>query len=481
MRFRAVSYLVGLFLLLLGATLLVPLAVALLYGDSLLPCGYTLLVMTSLGLALRYAGEKPRTELTSREGVLLVVTLWVAAVLLGGLPFYLTPHYPTYADAVFEAASGFTTTGATVLAEVEVLPPSVQFWRHFAHWIGGMGVVLLGIAILPLIGVGGVHLYRAEFSGAKSEKLKPRIAETAMALWRIYLLMTIVLVLLLRAGGMSWFDSLCHTFSTLGTGGFSTHTASIGAFSSPYIHYVIALFMLLAAMNFTRHYVLFVERRASRFWRDPEIRGYLALIALATLTVWISLLARGHTGYEKSFREALFQVASISTTTGFATHDFEAWPHAAQFVLFALMFVGGCTGSTAGGIKMARLLLLFEVIHREFKRMVERRGVFAIFIGGEAMPEKTVQSFLNLVYLALTFHIGASLLIAATGQDLLTSISAVTACLFSIGPGFGAVGPAENYGHMSALAKWLLSATMIAGRLEFYTALAIFIPAFWRK
>ncbi|MBK7930736.1 MAG: TrkH family potassium uptake protein [Bryobacterales bacterium] len=481
MRFRAVAFIAGLFILLLGSTLLVPLFVALLYGDDLRPCGYTLLIMAAVGFSLRYAGEKPRTELAVREGILLVVVLWVAAAILGGLPFYFTPHYPTFADAVFEAASGFTTTGATVLAKVEVLPPSVQFWRHFAHWIGGMGVVLLGIAILPLLGVGGVHLYRAEFSGAKSEKLKPRIAETAMALWRIYFLMTVVLVFLLKAGGMTWFEALCHTFSTLGTGGFSTRTASIGGFSSAYIEYVIAFFMLLAAMNFTRHYMLLIERRGTRFWRDAEIRGYLFLIAASTLVVWISLLARGHIGYEKAFREALFQVASISTTTGFATHDFEVWPHVAQLVLFALMFVGGCTGSTAGGIKMARLLLLFEVIHREFKKMVERRGVFAIFIGGEAMPEKTVQSFLNLVYLALTFHIGASLLVAATGQDLITSISAVTACMFSIGPGFGAVGPADNYGHMSALAKWILSAAMIAGRLEFYTALAIFIPAFWRK
>ena len=481
MRGRVVVHLVGQFVLVLSATLLIPMLVGLAAGDDLRPCGYGFLAMAACGLAMRWAGEKPRTELAVREGILLVVVLWVATTLLGALPFYFTPHFATYADAVFESASGFTTTGATVLARVEVLPPSVQFWRHFAHWLGGMGVVLLGIAILPLVGVGGVHLYRAEFSGAKSEKLKPRIAETAMALWRIYFLMTVVLVVLLKAGGMNWFDAACHTFSTLGTGGFSTRSASVGEFRSPYLEYVIALFMLLAAMNFTRHYALLIERRGGRFWRDPEIRAYLMLIGGATAVCWISLLGRGGVGVEGSFREALFQVVSISTTTGFMNADFEHWPHAAQVVLFALMFAGGCTGSTAGGIKMARLLMLFEVIHREFKKMVERRGVFAIFVGDEAVPEKTVQSFLNLVYLALTFHIGASLVVAATGQDLLTSISAVTACMFSVGPGFGAVGPADNYGHMSGVAKWVLSGAMIAGRLEFYTALVIFVPAFWRK
>lgn len=481
MRPRAISHVLGSFVIVFGATMLVPLVVGILYRDDLRPCGFAMLATLACGLALRLAGQAPRTELSVREGILLVVALWVMSGLLGGLPFYFTPHFRTYVDAVFEAVSGFTTTGATVLEKVEVLSPSVQFWRLFAHWVGGMGIVVLGIAVLPLIGVGGVHLYRAEFSGAKSEKLKPRIAETAQALWRVYFLMTVVLIVLLRVFGMNWYEAACHTFATLGTGGFSTRTASVGGFSSPAIEYTISVFMVLSAMNFTRHYSLLIERRGHRFWNDPEVRGYTVLIAISTATVAATLLARGGWGVEHAFRAALFQVSSISTTTGFATEDFEQWPPAAQVVLFALMFVGGCTGSTAGGIKMARLLLLFQVIHREFKRMVERRAVFAVFIGDEAQPERTVQSFLNLVYLALTFHIGASLLVAATGADLLTSISGVTACMFSVGPGFGTVGPSENYGHLTAFAKWVLTAAMLVGRLEFYTALVIFIPSFWRK
>ena len=362
-----------------------------------------------------------------------------------------------------------------------MLSPPLQFWRCFTHWLGGLGIVLLGIAILPLVGHGGMHLYRAEFSGAKSEKLKPRIAETALALWKIYFLLTIVQIVALRAAGMSTFDALCHTFSTLGTGGFSTRAASIAHFESPLIEYLIIFFMMVAGISFVQQYRLWVERRPLDVFGDVEVRSFIGVIFLASLVVGVVLMSSNGYGVELAFRRALFQVASITTTTGFVTDNFELWHPLPQLMLLALMFVGGCTGSTAGGLKISRILLLAKVVDREFKRMVERRGVFAVRLGGEVIPETTIQSLLNLVYLAFLVNFVSCLLLAAMGIDVLTSITAVAACMFNIGPGLGGVGPLDHYGHLPDLAKWVLSGCMIAGRLEFYTVLVILTPAFWRE
>lgn len=482
-RFPGLLHIIGLFLLVLGAAMLVPLG----YGLATSTPGLREMALAAAatlapGAALFLVFRRPASELNVREAALLVSLVWFATGLFGGLPYLFSPHFPHFTDAFFEAASGFTTTGATVLGDVEVLPPSLQLWRHFSHWLGGMGIVLLGLAVLPLLGTGGLALYRAEFSGAKSEKLKPRIAETALSLWRIYLALTFALYVLLRLAGMTGFDAACHAFSTLGTGGFSTRTASIAAFQSPLIEWILILFMLLAGINFTFQYRLWVERNPRRFFADAEIRAYAAIFLAASLVITLFLLRDNHApSLNDAFRTAAFQTASILTTTGFATADFERWAPAAQFLLLGLMFIGGCTGSTAGGLKVARVLLLGRVVGREFKRMVERRGVFAIRLGRDVIPEYAIQSLLNLVYLTFLFNGFACFLVAASGVDPYTSISAVTACMFSIGPGLGDVGPAEHYGHLPALAKWTLSACMIAGRLEFYTLLVLFTPAFWRK
>jgi trk system potassium uptake protein TrkH len=401
--------------------------------------------------------------------------------LFGALPFVFSPYFSSFTDAIFESVSGFTTTGATILSDVEALPPALQFWRCFSHWLGGMGIVLLGVAVLPLIGHGGMQLYRAEFSGATSEKLNPRITETAMALWRIYFALTAALYMALRWAGMESFDAWCHTFSTLGTGGFSTRNASVAAFESPLIEYIVIVFMLLAGISFVQHYHIWVERRPSMFFTDVEIRNYLLLAVVATLVIGGVLIGDGGYGVENGFRRGLFQVVSIMTTTGFVTDDFEIWHPLPQLILLALMFVGGCTGSTAGGLKMSRILLLANVVDREFKRMVERRGVFVVRLGGEVIPEGTIQSLLNLIYLAFLVNFVSCLLLAAVGVDVLTAISAVAASMFNIGPGLGGVGPMDHYGHLPGLAKWVLSGCMIAGRLEFYTVLVILTPAFWRR
>jgi trk system potassium uptake protein len=482
-RLGGVLHITGLFLLVLGAAMLFPL----LYGLATASGGVRELTLGGAativpGAVLFLAFRRPATELNVREAALLVTAVWFATGLFGGLPYLFSPYFPHLTDAFFESASGFTTTGATVLDDVEVLPAALQLWRHFSHWLGGMGIVLLGLAVLPLLGTGGLALYRAEFSGAKSEKLKPRIAETALSLWRIYLALTFVLYVLLRAAGMTSFEALCHAFSTLGTGGFSTRTASVGGFQSPLIEWILIVFMVLAGINFAVQYRLWMERAPRRFFTDAEIRWYAALLLAAAGVVTVLLLRDGHAAtVHDAVRTALFQVTAILTTTGFATADFERWAPAAQFLLLGLMFIGGCTGSTAGGLKVARVLLLGRVVEREFKRMVERRGVFAIRLGRDVVPENAIQALLNLVYLTFLFNGVACFLVAATGVDPFTSITAVTACMFSIGPGLGDVGPAEHYGHLPALAKWTLSVCMIAGRLEFYTLLVILTPAFWRK
>ena len=478
----ALGYVLGQFLLIFASTMAVPLVYGWTVGDRQSNAMLWALLATAASGGLLLAGfRRPIKELTQREGLLLAVLTWSAFSFFGALPFLFSGEFPSFTDAIFESVSGFTTTGATVLADVEVLSPSVQFWRCFTHWLGGLGIVLLAVAVLPLVGHGGMHLYRAEFSGAKSEKLKPRITETAVALWRIYFAMTALQYALLRFAGMNNFDALCHTFSTLGTGGFSNRTASVAAFDSPLIQYIIIVFMLLSGISFVQHYRFFIEARPGRVVRDIEIQGYLMLAGAASLVIGGVLVFHQGYDFEPGFRSALFQVSSIITTTGFITDDFEAWHPLPQLLLLAMMFVGGCTGSTAGGLKVSRILLLVQVVDREFKRMVERRGVFAVRLGGEVVPEQTIQSLLNLVYLAFVVNFLSCLMLAALGVDVLTAISAVAATMFNVGPGLGAVGPLDNYGHLPALAKWVLCGDMIAGRLEFYTVMVILTPAFWRR
>ena len=472
----------GWFLVVLAATMFVPVIWGLAWRtDGWMPLVQGAAVTAAAGVGLAAAGHRESRELGQREALMLVVLVWVAASAFGGLPFLFTPHYAGFTDSFFEAASGFTTTGATILADVEVLPEPIQFWRCFTHWIGGMGIVLLVIAILPVVGHGGMLLYRAEFSGARSDRLKPRIAETALALWKIYVALSIAEFVALRMAGLSPFDAICHTFATLGTGGFSTKTASVGAFQSPAVEWIIAIFMFLAGMSFIQHYRLFRERRWRSVIQDYEIRAYVLLVGLSTAAIAASLVWQNGFDVERAIRGAAFQVASIATTTGFASENYELWAPLSHVVLLLLMYVGGCTGSTAGGIKVSRAVMLANVVSRELKRIVERRGVFAIRLGGQAIPEPVVQSVLNLVYLALIVNAIGMLLLAATGVDVLTSITAVVACMFNIGPGLGLVGPAEHYGHLPSLAKWVLSAAMIAGRLEFYTLVVVLTPAFWRR
>lgn len=465
-----------------AACLAVPLLIALLLRDGgLAPLALSTAAALCTALIFGFSLRRPGQEFSRREGILVVAAAWLVAAFLGALPFYFSPYFDSFTDAFFESMSGLTTTGATVLTNIEALPPSLQFWRCFTHWLGGMGIILLGIAILPLIGVGGMELYRAEFSGSRSDKIKPRIAETAKALWKIYFFLSVAEYIALRLAGMDRLDAACHTFSTMGTGGFSTRNGSIEAYGSPLIEIIISFFMLMAGINFALHYRLMVERRPSRFFRDVELRGYLFLTGGITFIIAAELVGRGLYSYLDAARLALFQTASIITTTGFNSADFELWPALAQFLLFAAMFIGGCTGSTAGGLKTARIILLTRVVSREFRRLVSPRGVFAIRMSEGLIAETTVQSLLNLVYLAFLVFFASSMLLTAVNVDVLTAMTATAASMFNVGPGLGTVGPTDNYSHIPAFGKWVLSLCMLAGRLEFYTMLVLFAPVFWRK
>ena len=481
-RYRAIARILSQFLLALAAVMLIPFG----YGyfisaDGVWEIGITALITTTSGIILWLVSSPIQRDFTQREGLFLVVLIWVFIPLFGCLPLYFSPQFPSFTDSFFESVSGFTTTGATVLTDIESLPEPLQLWRCFSHWLGGMGIVLLGIAILPLVGHGGMHLYRAEFSGAKSEKLKPRFLETVVSLGKIYLGLSLSAFLLLRVLGMSYFDAICHTFSVVATGGFSSRNTSIASFSNPAIEYTIIFLMMLSAISFVQHYRFWVERRLRSFFVDIETRFFLCIIACASLVLTVLFVFYDGTVLEAAFRSALFQITSITTGTGFATENFALWHPFAQLVLLVLMFAGGCTGSTAGGMKISRVLLLTRVVSREFKRMVERRGIFTVRFGNTVIPETTIQSLLNLVYIALFINLTSCMLLTAMGVDVLTSIAAVVASMFNVGPGLGSVGPTQNYGHLPTLAKWVLSFCMIAGRLEFYTVLVIFTPSFWRK
>ena len=480
---RIIGWLLGQFIAALAAVMLIPLVYGVLTGGGGLRALMLSIVITALagGLLMALSHRRPEREIKQREGILVVVLIWMGICFFGCLPYFFSPWFPNLTDAFFESASGFTTTGATVLERVEVLSPPIQLWRCFSHWLGGMGIVLLGLAILPLVGQGGMYLYRAEFSGAKSQRLTPRVLETTKALWKIYILLTLLEIIALWLAGMDGFEAVCQSFSTLGTGGFSTRTASIAGFDSPLIDYIIIVFMLLSGMSFIQHYRLLIERQLRSFWTDYELRSYLLLLLGATAIITSVLLSKNHMGGEQAFRAALFQVTSILTTTGFVTNDYAAWYPLCQLTLFMLMFVGGCTGSTAGGIKVARVMFLSRIVDREFRRMAEPQGVFTIRLGGETTPEPAVNGLLNLVYLSWLVIIFAWLLLTAFGVDLFTALSAVVACVFNVGPGLGGVGPMNTYAQLPDMAKWILSLCMIAGRLEFYTLLVILTKPFWQR
>jgi len=483
MRIKALSRPLSVLIAIVSSFMIIPAGIALVNGEQKEAKVFFSLIAVTFAVtgAIFFLSSKWKTnKLSTREGFMMVVLGWTFSSALGALPFYLSGTIPSYTDAFFETVSGFTTTGATILTAIESVPRSMLFWRSLTHWLGGMGIVVLTVAILPVLGIGGLQLLKAEAPGPSVDKITPRIAQTAKVLWYIYLGMTFLETTLLYLGGMDLFDSFTHTFGTLATGGFSPKNASVGHYDSAYVDGVITVFMILAGVNFTLHYRL-ITGKIGGILKNTELKAYLVIVAVATFAVTANLYQNTYDTVSKSFRYASFQVASIITTTGYGTADFEKWPEFAQLILFSLMFIGASSGSTGGGIKVIRLVTLFKLGINEMKYLVHPKGVLPIWIDGKSIKKDMAYSISAFFFLYIFILIITTLVCASTGADITTSFSTALATVGNIGPGFGKIGPTDNYFFYPDYAKWFLSFAMIVGRLEVYTVLIIFTRAFWKK
>jgi len=442
----------------------------------------------SLGVGLAISGvlfclgrDAKASDLGPREAFAVVSLSWILCSAIGALPFYLHGSVSTYTDAFFKAMSGFTTTGASVLTNIEANSRGILFWRSLTHWLGGMGIIVLSLAILPFLGVGGMQLFKAEVPGPVPEKLTPRIQQTALLLWGVYVILSVAETILLLFAGMSLFEALTHTFGTMATGGFSPKSLSVGFYRSPFVDWIITAFMFLAGANFTLHYFA-LRGRLSIFWKDEEFRFYALVALLGTATIMTVLLAgKTYASLSDALRYSAFQVVSILTTTGFVTADFERWPAYAQLLLLVLMFIGGCAGSTGGGMKNIRVLLLARQAKAEILRLLHPRAVIVPRVGGKVVEREAMNSVAVFFFVYMTLFVGASLVMAGMGLDLVSAISSVAATLGNIGPGLGIVGPMDNYAAVPQAGKWVLSLCMLLGRLELFTVLMLFVPGTWRK
>lgn len=478
MRFSHLVHVVGITLIALSAALGVAGFVSLWFGETeALAFMATAVICFGVGFT-SFRRTRLHRDLTIREGYAVVALSWMTVGVAGGIPYLFAGVIQSPVAAIFESVSGFTTTGATVFGEIEALPAGILFWRSVTQWLGGMGIVLLGVAILPFLGVGGMQLFRAEVPGPTKERLTPRIRQTATTLWYVYAGLTAIQVVLYLLGGMTAFDAVNHAFTTLSTGGFSTKNASLAAYESPYIQYVTIAFMYLAGISFTLHYRL--ARRRFLYHHDAEWRFYSWAIAGATVVVLLLTLS-GLVGFEEAFRDALFQVVSIATTTGFVSYDYELWAPAAQVLLVGLMFMGGMAGSTAGGMKAMRVRLLLRHGLTELKRSVHPRAVIVARLGETIVDDRTFLRVLAFgMFFVGIFAFGVFVL-ALLGHDLVTAIGASAAALGNIGPGLGAVGAVDNYGWMGPASHLVLIFMMLAGRLELFTILLLFHPDLWRR
>lgn len=470
----------GVLLLFLAGALLLPIPVSLLYHDGA-ASSFLLSSATALlaGCGL-YLGCRSSLDLSIREGFAIVTFGWTFFALFGALPFLFSGAIPSYLDAFFETMSGFTTTGSTILTNIEAMPASLLLWRSMTQWFGGMGIIVLSLAILPMLGVGGMQLFKAEVPGPTADRLKPRIQDTAKLLWGVYVLLTTLEVLLLTAGGMGLFDAVNHAFTTMATGGFSTRNASLAAFDSAYIDWVVTLFMFLAGVNFSLHY-LGLRGRFIDYVRNEEFRFYVALTVCGIALLVLFNAGTTYPSAWENLRYSAFQLVSIITTTGFGTADYELWPVLCQYLLVIAMFVGGCAGSTGGGVKVARMLLLAKHAQVQLFRLIHPRAVRLVKLGDRPVDKEVMQSILGFFALYMAVFVLASFIMAATGMDLTSAGGAVIATLSNIGPGIGSVGPVDNFAHVPAIGKVTLSLCMLLGRLELFTVLVLIFPTFWRK
>lgn len=480
-NFRPIARVIAVLLLLIGGLMFTGIPFSLYFdsGDlwALLNSGLICVVVGGALWLVKSPGER---NIRKREGYLIVALGWLAMVTFGMLPYLLSGVIPDIVGAIFETVSGMTTTGASVLTDIEAAPEGILYWRSLTQWIGGMGIIVLTVAIFPLLGIGGIELFVAEAPGPTSDKLHPRIRETAKRLWQIYVGLTILLTGALLLAGLSFYEALNHALTTMATGGFSTKNASMAHYDLPAVQYPVIFFMFLAGTNYTVIYYG-LKGRLQKVWQSDEFKAYLFLVV--ALTTIVTLGVRYHTGlgWEKSFRDSLFQIVSIVTTTGFVSADYTAWGNSLMMVFFVLMFLGACAGSTSGGIKLVRHLVFFKNSFLEFKRILHPRAVIPLKLNGQVVTGRILTHIIIFLLLYLFLFVIGSIIVAAMGLDFMTAVGAVATSLGNVGPGIGKVGPVDNFAWLSPGIKLFLSFLMLLGRLELFTILVLFTPYFWKS
>lgn len=480
MNYPIVFRVLGVLLVLEGLLMLPPLGISWYFGEPAAAAFLDAILMALMAGFLLIRVKTDKMTVKASEGMAIVAMGWLIFSVVGALPLVWSGSVSSMTDAFFEAVSGFTTTGATIITNIDVLPRGVLFWRSFTHWIGGMGILVFTVAILPIMGIGGFQVFKAESPGPITDRITPRINDTARILYTTYISMTVAEIVLLLLAGMSLYDAVVHTFGTVGTGGFSTYNASITAFSNPMIHWIIGIFMVMAASNFSLYYAVYKGK-----WRnvvkDQELQLFAGIILIATLLIAWNTSAGGFGGMVATVRDSFFQVASIISTTGYSTADFDHWPTFSKTILLILMFVGGCAGSTGGGMKGIRILLMLKLIKAEIIKIFHPRAVVQIRLGNRTVPVSVMSSTTAFffAYIGL-FGLGA-LVVSLEDIDMISAISASAACIGNIGPGFGFVGPSRTYAEFSDLSKVVLSGLMLLGRLEIFTILALLAPKTWRR
>ena len=489
MNIKTILNILAAMLGLTGVTMLLPALIAWGYNEpDLVGHLKSSAICVLIGLPVWFFTRKNRS-LNNKDGFAIVTLAWLLVALAGAQPFYLTGAIPNFTDAWFESMSGVTTTGATIIGNIETLPNLVNgieslphgvlFWRSFIQWIGGMGIIVFTIAILPLLGVGGVQLFKAEVPGPVADKIRPRINQTAKILWMVYVGFTFVQVLLLGLAGMPWFDSVCHAFTTMPTGGFSTQNASIAAYSNPLIHYIIIFFMFVAGVNFTLHFRAITGNYKAHL-KDYEFRVYLSIICIATLLIFFNISSANSDWSHNSFLISLFESLAMLTGTGYANADYELWPFFSQHLLLIIMFFGAMGGSTSGGMKIARIILLIKYAATETRRMLHARAIIPIRIGDRFISDEVVRNTLGFSLIYLSIFVLTSFVLTAFNLDLLSAIGASASAIGNVGPAFGAFGPTDNYALLHPIGKWMLTICMLLGRLEIFTIMVLFSRTFWK-
>ncbi len=489
MNIKTILNILAAMLGLTGVTMLLPALIAWGYNEpDLVGHLKSSAICVLIGLPVWFFTRKNRS-LNNKDGFAIVTLAWLLVALAGAQPFYLTGAIPNFTDAWFESMSGVTTTGATIIGNIETLPNLVNgieslphgvlFWRSFIQWIGGMGIIVFTIAILPLLGVGGVQLFKAEVPGPVADKIRPRINQTAKILWMVYVGFTILQMLLLGLAGMPWFDSVCHAFTTMPTGGFSTQNASIAAYSNPLIHYIIIFFMFVAGVNFTLHFRAITGNYKVHL-KDYEFRVYLSIICIATLLIFFNISSANSDWSHNSFLISLFESLAMLTGTGYANADYELWPFFSQHILLIIMFFGAMGGSTSGGMKITRIILLIKYAATETRRMLHARAIIPIRIGDRFISDEVVRNTLGFSLIYLSIFVLTSFVLTAFNLDLLSAIGASASAIGNVGPAFGAFGPTDNYALLHPIGKWMLTICMLLGRLEIFTIMVLFSRTFWK-